>query len=473
MFADFGEDRSAAPAPADPAGLTSRLAEWGSGVVWQDLPDDVRSVASGMLNDCLAVALAGSVEDGVQRLRAIEQPSDGGTRRLADASGMAVIFGTSAHALDYDDIHLPMGGHPSAVTLGAVLGAAALADAAPADVWAGFVAAIETAARIGRAISDGHYHVGWHPTSVIGALAATAGASRVLGLGLTQTRSALGLAAAMASGTKANFGTFSKPVQVGHASRCGLIAAVYTAEGLNANTRILDDQHGAFTRLFSERVEEEALTDRLGSYYSFTDPQPVIKLIPACGGVHAATWAAISLAEDHDWDPEEIVSITAEVHPKRIPHTDRARITSGLEGKFSTQYCISVAATQRRVGLADFEGDTIFEPRRQALMRRAHLTAAPDADEWPGAADYSTGSRGARVTAELSDGSVFQRFLGAAPGYPGNVATPAQLEGKFLDCSQRAVPEEMALGWWKTLDSRTEALPDQTVQQIFRTIVFG
>lgn len=431
--------------------ITETLTDFTSTVDWNQVPPEVQSTAKEMLRDCLGVALAGSVEPEYRRLQTVESLLGTSIDSVRDASSAAVLLSTAAHALDYDDIHLAMGGHPSSVVIGGVLGAALISKASAAEVYAGFLVGVETAARIGRAISGGHYHVGWHPTSVIGALSAAAGAARVLGLDGVQTRRALGLAAASASGTKANFGTFTKPLQVGIASRAGLTAALYARAGLTANETILDDQHGGYTQLFTESVDEAALLKGIGYSYSLVDPEPVIKLLPACGGLHAATWATIELATELDLDPGDIESLAAEVHRKRIPHTNRPTITSGLEGKFSTQYCIAVAAVQRRVGLADFEPGTIFEPVRQEAMRKATLSEAPDAEEWPGSADYATGARGARVTITLTDGSAHQKFLGAAPGYPGNPATTAQLRDKFVDCAQRAVSIERAGEWFDDL----------------------
>lgn len=452
--------------------ITAQLARFTSELTWDAAPGPVRAAAETSLRDCLAVALAGSVEPEFGKLRAIEAPAQLEAGRLADATSAATLLGTAAHILDYDDIHLAMGGHPSAVVIGAVLAAGAARRADPPEILAGFLAGLESAARIGRAISAGHYHVGWHPTSVIGALAAAIGAARVMNLDQERTQRALGLAAAMSSGTKANFGTMSKPLQVGLASRAGVLAAAYADAGLTANETILDQQHGGFTRLFTESVDEQAFLDDLGTDFSITRPAPVIKLIPACGGVHAATWAAIDLAETHDLEPDAIARVKVEVHPKRIPHTNRPTVTTGLEGKFSTQYCVAVGMTQRRVTLADFTAEAIFERDRQALMSRTALMAAPDADEWPGSSEYSTGARGARVTADLVDGTEVQAFLGAAPGYPGNAATAEQLRAKFLDCAGRAATADEAERWHGALHGGEESAV-AAVREIVRRVVVG
>ena len=53
---------------------------------------------------------------------------------------------------------------------------------------------------------------------------------------------ALGLAASLASGLKANFGTMTKPLHVGHSARNGLFAALMVREGFTANPAALEAQ---------------------------------------------------------------------------------------------------------------------------------------------------------------------------------------------------------------------------------------
>src|SRR5439155_2962933 len=84
--------------------------------------------------------------------------------------------------------------------------------------------------------------IGWHATAALGVFGAAAAAAKLLGLSAERTANALAIAASMASGIKANFGTDCKPLHVGHAARCGTEAAFLAETGFTGNPRALE--HG-------------------------------------------------------------------------------------------------------------------------------------------------------------------------------------------------------------------------------------
>ena len=100
-----------------------------------------------------------------------------------------------------------------------------------------YVVGYETECRIARGVHFHHYDKGWHPTATIGIFGTVAAAARLLRFTPEQTAVALGLAASFASGLKANFGTMTKPLHVGHATRNGLFAALMVQRGLHRQSR--------------------------------------------------------------------------------------------------------------------------------------------------------------------------------------------------------------------------------------------
>ena len=103
------------------------------------------------------------------------------------------------------------------------------------DFLAAYVAGFETETRIARAVNFHHYDKGWHPTATLGIFGATAAASRLLELTQDQTATALAIAASFSSGLKANFGTMTKPLHVGHCARNGVMAAMLARAGMTAS----------------------------------------------------------------------------------------------------------------------------------------------------------------------------------------------------------------------------------------------
>src|SRR5258708_2960658 len=82
---------------------------------------------------------------------------------------------------------------------------------------------VETDVRLSRVVNFHHYDKGWHPTATLGTFGAAAAAAHLLGLDVARTAKALALAASFSSGIKANFGTMTKPLHVGHVGRNGLL----------------------------------------------------------------------------------------------------------------------------------------------------------------------------------------------------------------------------------------------------------
>jgi 2-methylcitrate dehydratase PrpD len=94
-----------------------------------------------------------------------------------------------------------------------------------------FNAGFEIACKIAEAINPDHYMRGFHTSGTIGTFGAAASAAKLLGLGSEATARAIGIAASMAAGIRANFGTMTKPLHVGRAAENGVTAALLAREG--------------------------------------------------------------------------------------------------------------------------------------------------------------------------------------------------------------------------------------------------
>ena len=428
--------------------VTATLADFVARTSFDALPREVVHTARRMILDVVGVAIAGAADSLFSPVRALSTAAGSGevptpvAKRL-DAPWAALVVGSAAHLLDYDDVHT-LCGHPSATLLPVAFSLGYLLHSSGSEVIRAFALGAEVEARVGAAINPAHYSIGWHPTSVIGALGAAAAASCLLGLNAEETRRAFGIAASHSSGTKANFGTSVKSLHAGMAGRAGVEAALFARAGATANDRILDQQFGGFCELFTTSADRSKMIDRLGERYLLLDPGVGFKLLPCCGSTQAAVWAVIDLWQAHRLDPKRIRSIRTRVDKRRLDHTNRPRVATGLEGKFSTQYCQAVAALRGALGLADFEDEVVLEPDRQEMMRRVELTAAQDASDWFDAASSGTGSRAASVEIELDDGTVYHTFSRGPRGYPALPASDDDLRVKFLDCAGRGLDADSA-----------------------------
>jgi 2-methylcitrate dehydratase PrpD len=129
-----------------------------------------------------------------------------------EPEALALIWGTAAHALDYDDVHMTSITHPSAVLVSALEAASLARPVSRPRRASAFVLGLAVNVALGRALGFAHYERGWHATSTVGSIAAAAAVAHLYRLDDRAFRSALAIAAAQAGGLQANFGTMAKPL---------------------------------------------------------------------------------------------------------------------------------------------------------------------------------------------------------------------------------------------------------------------
>ncbi len=442
--------------------VIEQLAAYAAGESFDKLPEAAVRGARRAILDTLGVMLAGASEATSTRVRALVERRRGreeavvaGTALRTSVEDAALANGTAAHALDYDDVQQSLSGHPSVPVLPAALALAERERATGAALLTAFVVGVEVEAKLGRAMNPGLYEVGWHATSTLGVFGAAAAAGRILGLAPEGIARALALAASMASGVKANFGTDGKPWHAGHASRSGVEGALLVQAGFTANPRALEhrDGFGATYGAANPPAWDLAVAG-LGAPHEVAEPGIGVKRFPACASTHQALDATLDLIAEHEIAAGAVEDVECAVHymaPHQLIHE---RATTGLEGKFCMAYCVSVALLDRTVGLAQFEEERVRRADVQAFMPRVRMVIHPEQTT-----RASNATRFSEVTIRMRDGRRLQRRVSLAKGQPRSPLTDAELAVKFRDCAGRGLPAdrvEMLLGAVSSL----ETLPD-------------
>jgi 2-methylcitrate dehydratase PrpD len=297
-----------------------------------DLPGPVATVARQCILDWFACAIAGSTEPLAGILRDELVTADGpasviGTNRRTGVLPAALVNGAAGHALDFDDTHIVMGGHPTVPVFPAALALAEELDRSGAELMAAFTVGVEIESRLGAGIGSSHYAKGWHVTSSMGIFGATAAASRLLDLDAEQFGRAMGLAASQASGLKANFGTMTKPFHAGHAAERGLLSARLAHRGFTANPDAITANQG----LLQAAGDGHWHPELLGSQGDWLLTQTLFKYHAACYLTHAAIEATSAIADN----PAEVDGVTLTVNPTILDVCGISRPRTGLEAKFS------------------------------------------------------------------------------------------------------------------------------------------
>lgn len=427
----------------DQVTIIEGIAERVGAIRSEGLPAEALRWAKAAILDTVGVTLAGAREP-CARIAAdvigLGKSGGGcvvfGTDRRAAPLDAALVNGTAAHALDFDDVSNSLGGHPSAPILPAIFALGEVLDCTGRDFVTAYVAGFETETRIARGVHFHHYEKGWHPTATLGVFGAAAASCHLLGLDRAKTAQALAIAASLASGIKANFGTMTKPLHVGHTARNGLFAALLARDGFTANDAALEHKQG-FLMVFNGAgtFDAEVILRDWGEPYDIVRPGLGVKQHPCCGSTHPAIDALLLLRAAHEIPPEKAARIDSWTHPRRLAHTDRPDPQSGLDAKFSVQYCLARALLHGRIRLEHFEGDAFRDPAARKLMQR--IQAAPH----PEMGAESDEHLGAEVRVTFDDGRTIAQRVGAALGRgPGNPLPEEALLGKFADCAGHALP---------------------------------
>lgn len=427
--------------------LLDELARLVRTIHYDRCPAEALSTARLGIMDTIGVTLAGAADDitatFVRALAPTFAPGPallvGDTRRV-DVLSAALVNGTASHALDFDDCSNTLGGHPSTPI---VPGLWALAEQRKADgksFLTAYVAGFEAESRLGRAVNFHHYEKGWHPTATLGVFGAAAACGHMMGLSEDKLAIALSLAATMASGIKANFGTMAKPFHVGHASRNGSMAAMMAAEGFTANASALEHGQG-FLDVFNGAGNYDAsrLTTDWANPLDLVEPGIAFKRHPCCASTHPAVDALLSLRAAHGLQPGNVQRIESWTHPRRFKHTNRPDPNSGLDGKFSVQYVLARALAEGIVSIGHFSDDAVRDPAMRTVMSK--VTSVAD----PNARTDSTDHFYARVRVTTNDGRQLESFVEAPLGRDKDHPLPqGTLEAKFLDCASQKLERAAA-----------------------------
>ena len=413
------------------------------------IADVVGCIVAGAPTETAAIVRRVAVAGGAPGAATVA----GSGRRVA-AQAAALANGTAAHALDYDDILWTLYGHPSVSVLPAALAVAETVRASGRELIAAYAIGVELIGKLGRAVNPRHYEHGWHATASIGVVGAAAAAARLLGLDERRTAMALGIAASEACGVRRNFGTMTKPFHAGNAARGGVLAAELAREGFTSDLTAFEGEFGwAATLNARTALSADTLADTLGRPWELVDPGIVLKRYPACGGTHCALDAVIAIRDEHRIEPHEIERIVCDASPfaKKVLLYPRPR--TGLEGKFSMEYSLAVAAVEGEAGLRHYEDAFVQDARVQALLPRIEFRTRADLEP-PVSADAVP----AEVTVHAR-GTSFVRQVRVPSGDPRNPMTTAQRREKFAGCTRGLLPGAVSERLFDELE-RLEACTD-------------
>jgi aconitate decarboxylase len=424
-------------------GLTAEIGRFVAEMSPARVPPAAVSIVKTGFTDCVAVMIAGwrepvaGVVAGLAGGALPEHPFAPACLRMP-ASDRAMLYATAAHVLDFDDTALC--GHPSAVLVPAVLAQAQESGADGKAMIAAYTAGYEVWAELIARDQDQHHRKGWHPSAVFGPVAAAAAAAVLRALDATQASRAVGIAASLAGGVVANFGSMTKSFHLGRAAQSGLIAAALAERGMTSSPDVIEHEVGLLQAVSPRGEVDRSSAAKLGQHWAILDVGLNVKLYPVCYGAHRIIDGMLDLRRRHALAAADIESVALEIGETQATILRNHRPQNSLDAKFSAEFAVAAAAVAGDVGLAEVSDAFVRRTDVQDVFPKVSISTRGDRlPEEPALAAYD------RVEVLLRDG----RKLASEPiSYPrGNFKRPVDVErlwSKFKDCTVAAMGEPRA-----------------------------
>lgn len=414
------------------APVTDRIARFVTEIDLERIPARDLATARLAFADCVGVTLAAvtnpagrTIVDYVRELGGTPEAGVIGAGFKTSRPLAALANGTLAHALDWDDVGDV--GHSGAAILPVVISVGHALDCSGRECLLAYVAGFETMHALVRGFDlhgDEQVH-GLHMTPVFGVMGATAAAARLYGLDEPQTRRALGIAASSAAGVLANLGYQVKPLHVGNACKNAVVAVDLARRGLDATPDVFDHEVGFGRAVLaageSGRWHPDRVVAALGDRFHVADTLS-FKKYPCCYYTHRALDSLLGLMREHELTEEAIESVEMEI--RNIPPFFHPTPETGSQGRFSLEYCLAAALTDRDVGVSSFADDKVQSAAMRRALGKVRVVRRPI---W---AFWRQGSN--RVSVRLSDGRLLQRDTAAPLGDVRNPMPAERVHDKFL-----------------------------------------
>jgi 2-methylcitrate dehydratase PrpD len=431
-------------------GLTRQTAGFVATLDAEAVPQRCYEAARIGIADCVATMIAGANETPVAIVRdlvsasaapdaAPEIPSG----RPLSALDAALVNGVAGHVLDYDDVAID--GHPSAAMAPAILAEGWTIGASGRDALAAYVAGYELWAALREREPGALHERGFHPTCIWGTLSAAAACARLHRLDEERTAHAIGIAASLAAGLVANFGTMTKSLHAGRTAQAGVLAARLAKNGYTACPDVLEHRTGFLLAHSPSGSPDLTETDLgLGRGWRLEKTGVNVKRYPLCYCAHRSIDAMLDLAETHDLGVDDVEQVHVTLGETQHLILRNHAPANGLEAKFSIEFAMASALVARQVGLAQLSDAFVQRPDVIGAMGKVECATVPTPGE--AFAESDTVSVRLRTGEELAHAPVIN-----AKGSWENPLSATEFRSKFMDCTETSLGSNRATSLFETL----------------------
>jgi 2-methylcitrate dehydratase PrpD len=408
-------------------GLTRALANYVCSSEFDRLRPEIQHEGVRAFVNWIGGAASGSREDGVQKaIDALREFSGGGTcvivgrRERLDPLSAAFINSMSSGALTFNDTHFRTVAHPTSSVAAALLALAERQTISGEDFVHALILGDEVQCRIGNILftPPAECGVGLSMTGLAGPIGTAVAAGKVMGFDESRMTAAIGLAANQAGGIREAHGTMASHFTQGHAARCGLMAAMFAAQGFPCTDTMIEGPKG-FAASYGKNANLEAALDKLGE--SFEISTLAYKPYPCGFVIHPIIDVCLEIAKAKHFDHTQIERIELTVNPLAVQLTSRPEPkTRGLL-QTSLQHWAAASFVYKAAGIAEQTEDKVNDPAIANLRRKIVLKG-----------DASVGREAAQARVLLRDGRTLEERVLHCRGSEGRPMTDEDISVKTL-----------------------------------------
>ena len=401
-----------------------------------DIPSRAVEVAKLEVLDSLGVALAGSPRPEAQKLLEVLRGFGGRGQSSVIASGLklpvpdaAQVNSTMTYSVDFDDTIELAVVRPGCVIVPACFAVAEYrGKVSGKECITALALAADLMARLSMAarFEVGLIMAGWLHTGLYGYITSAAVAGKILGFGEDEMLNAIGLAYQQSAGSLQfnRDGGINKAMDF--ATRGGILAAFMAEKGITGPRDSFEGEFGLYNLYHRGGYDRETLLGGLGSHYKGEDL--TIKPYSSCRLTHAYIDAALSLVNEHDIRPDQVVEIivygNTGGYSLCVPIEEKRKPENPTASQFSVPWAVAVAVAKRQASISEFTEEAIRDA--SILEMAGKIKAEEDPD--------MVGPLPGRVTIVTGEGTC-TRQVDNPSGGPQNPLSYADCAAKFRDCA--------------------------------------
>ena len=426
--------------------ITDRLASAVVTTSINDFSEEAVDVAVDLIFDTVGCMFAGIQEAGAKIVASfIADQGSGditvvGSSRTVSPYNAALLNGTSAAILDYDDSTWRMIGHPSGCIVPAVLALGEQEGVSGEKALEAYMVGYEAAGNICKGTGAALYMTGRHTTGAIGVFGAAVACGKILNLNEEQMRMALGIAASCSGALRAGHGTMTKGLHSGNAAAQGMMSAILASRGFGAQPDIFDHKYGFFNvSIKSSDYSTDMVAVGWGNPWELLEPNegPGLKLIPSGTTSFCAGECAMNIHAANKPDPREIASILWQTTPLAVDIAPYGVPGDRNQAFYSIGWAIAAGLVDGRVGLRQFDEDKIKNPLLREVCGKVKIEIHPDLRN-----AQSPEHVAGELTVVMKDGKKYSHMRRRPRMYPGGEPrNREQLTEKFTENALRSIKE--------------------------------